>query len=138
MAFRPCSRISRASDGRSVTFCGRASLISMGRLTPVITSTCSLTKVTAEVRRGAAEHVGQHEDIAGSSSVPPAVTTDTRDRRRDFLARLIDILVPADRHRREMRQIADDHLGRVHELGGQLTMRDDNDAEFHANLKPKT
>jgi hypothetical protein len=33
-----------------------------------------------------------------------------------------------DRHRREVRQVADDHLGRVHQLGGELAVGDDHDA----------
>ncbi len=41
-------------------------------------------------------------------------------RSRDILARIVHIVVPADRHRGELGQIADDHLGRVHQLGGEL------------------
>src|SRR4029453_10798732 len=49
MAFRPCSLMSRASAARSAGFCGRASLISIARFTPVMTSTCLLTNVTPEL-----------------------------------------------------------------------------------------
>ena len=128
IAFRPCSRISRASVSRSLAFCGRASLISIGRLTPVITSTWRSDEGDAEIRRRAAEHVGQHEHAAGRS-VPPAAPTPARSPRRSP-PRVLDVFVPADRHGGEVRQIADDHFRRVDQLGRELPVRHDDHANF--------
>ena len=68
---------------------------------------------------------------AGSSSVPPADACTRAIACADVLARIVDVVVPADRDRGELRQVADDHLGGVDQLGGQLPVRDDNDAKFH-------
>ena len=48
--------------------------------------------------------------------------------------RVVDIVMPADRHRGELRQIADDHLGCVEQLGRQLPVRHDDDANHIAIL----
>ena len=105
---------------------------SIGRLTPVITSTCALDERHRQVGRRSAEHVGQHEHVRGVVAGVARRHQRTRcDRPADLLPRLIDVVVPPDRHGGEVRQIADDHLGRVHQLGGQLPVRDDDDAEFH-------
>ena len=58
----------------------------------------------------------------------PASLIDTRDRLRDLIARVLGVLVPADRDRGKSRQVADDRLGRVHQLRGELPVRDDDDA----------
>ena len=44
------------------------------------------------------------------------------DRGGDFLPRIVGVVVPADRHRRELRQIADDHFGGIDQLDGELTV----------------
>ena len=72
-----------------------------------------------------------------STSTPPAPPRcrrrlpDPRDCPPDLLPRVIDIVVPADRHGCEVRQIADDHLRGVHQLRGELPVRDDDDAKLH-------
>jgi hypothetical protein len=45
---------------------------------------------------------------------------------RNIFPRIIHIVVPADGDRGETRQIADNHLGRVDQLGGKLPVRDDD------------
>ena len=128
IAFRPCSRISRATASRSCELRSDASLISIGRLTPVITSSAiGLEKRHAEVRRRAAEHVGQQQH-AGVAAHP-------LDRLRDVLARVVDLVVPADRHGGELRQIADDHLGGVDQLGRELPVRDDDHANHAIQIR---
>src|SRR5262249_25533647 len=44
IALRPCSRMSRASVSRSVSFSGRASFISIARFSPVTISTLSVSR----------------------------------------------------------------------------------------------
>jgi hypothetical protein len=39
---------------------------------------------------------------------------------------MVDVFVPPDRHGGEMRDIPDDHLGGVDQLGGELPVRDDH------------
>ena len=68
-------------------------------------------------------------------SSTPSVAAHPLDRLRDVLARVVDVVVPADRDRGELRQIADDHLGGVHQLGRELPVRDDDDAN-HAVTAP--
>ena len=58
----------------------------------------------------------------------PSGPPDRLDRRGDLVARVLDVLVPADRHRRKVRQVADDGLGGVDELGGELSVGHDHDA----------
>ncbi len=99
-----------------------ASLISIGRLTPVMTSTSCAEKRHRQVRRRAAEHVGQDQH-----ALPLLSLLNLGHRLRDLLARVPRVLVPADRHRREPRQVADDRFGRVQQLGRQLPVCDDND-----------
>ena len=90
MALRPLSRVCCAACSRLSAWRSPASLSSIGRLTPVITSTCcSAEERQAEVGRRAAEHVGEHDD-AGRPRHP-------RDRGGDRLARRLDVVVPADR-----------------------------------------
>ena len=129
IAFRPCSRISRATSSRSRGPSRLASLISIGRLTPVITSTLS-----------ASRNVRPRFD-----GVPPNMSVRIRtphrrparaDRLRDLLARVVHVVVPADRHRGELRQVADDRLRRVHQLGGELPVRDDDDANHRDRTPP--
>ena len=113
MACRPCSRMSRADASRSDCSGRFASLISIGRLTPVITSTLPGDRQRhRQVRRRAAEHVreDQHAGALRRRARSPA-----RSR-----ARVFGVLVPADRDRGESRQVADDRLGRVQQLRGQL------------------
>ena len=95
MALRPCSRSYRATSARSCRSRRLAALISIGRFTPVTTSTLSLAEERhAEVRRRAAEHVGGDEHAA-------LAPLHARDRRCDLVARVLHVLVPADRHRGE-------------------------------------
>ena len=79
-----------------------------------------LEKRHPEVRRRAAEHVGQQQHAF--------LAAHPLDRLRDVLARVVDVVVPADRDRGELRQVADDHLGGVDQLGRELPVRDDDDA----------
>ncbi len=83
-----------------------------------------LEKRHAEVRRRAAEHVGQQQHAL--------LAAHPLDRLRDLLPRVVHIVVPADRHRGELRQVADDHLGGVHQLGRELPVRDDDDANHRS------
>ena len=50
----------------------------------------------------------------------------------DLAAGVLHVLVPADRHRDDVRQVADDGLGGVHQLGRQLPVRHDDDADHAA------
>ena len=65
------------------------------------------------------------------SSSTPSSPRDALDRLRDVLARVVHVVVPADRDRGELRQVADDHLGGVHQLGRELPVRDDDDANHN-------
>ena len=67
------------------------------------------------------------------STSTPAVAAHPLDRLRDVLARVVDVVVPADRHGGELRQVADDHLGGVDQLGRELPVRDDDDSD-HGSL----
>ena len=94
-------------------------------------------KGQAEVRRRSAEHVGQ--DQHGTS--PPSRTRSIA--RANRVARQRHVVVPADRHGDEARQIADDHFGGVEQLGGQLPVRDHHDtnrrarsSHLHVPLRP--
>jgi len=53
------------------------------------------------------------------------------DRPANLLLRVLHVVVPPDRDRREMRQIADDDLGGVDQLRRQLAVRYDDNAELH-------
>ena len=122
MALRPWSRISLATASRSDDLPQAGQLdqhrqVDAGdHLEPI-----GLEKRHAEVRRRAAEHVGQQQHALFAA--------DPLDRLRDVLARVVDIVVPADRDGGELRQVADDHLRGVDQLGGELPVRDDH----HAN-----
>ena len=116
-----------ARDGQQVrrSSAAPASLISIGRLTPVITST-----------RSASRNVSPRFDgVPPNMSVrisTPSGALHPRDRLLDLLARVVHVVVPADRHGGELRQVADDRLGRVHQLGRELAVRDDDDANHGA------
>jgi hypothetical protein len=43
--------------------------------------------------------------------------------------------VPADGDSRERRKVADDRFGGIHELGGQLTVGDDDDADHEGSFR---
>ena len=113
---RPAGRSSCSSD---------ASLISIGRLTPVMTSSRSVS------RNVMPRFDGVPPNMSVSSSTP-ASPLHPLDGLRDVLARVVHVVVPADRHGRELRQVADDHLRGVHQLGRQLPVRDDDDADHVA------
>ena len=70
---------------------------------------------------GTAKHVRQEQHTR--------IAPNTLDGLRDVFPRVDDIVVPADGNGREVRQIADDHLRRVDQFGGELSVRDDNDAD---------
>ena len=80
-----------------------------------------LEKRDAEIRRRAAEHVGRDQHAFRP--------LHARDRRGDLVARVLHVFVPADRHRGERRQVADDGLGGVDQLDRQLPVRDDDHAD---------
>ena len=84
-----------------------ASLISIGRLTPVMTSMRSVS------RNVMPRFDGVPPNMSVSSSTP-SVAAHALDRLRDLLARVVHVVVPADRDGGELRQVADDHLGGVH------------------------
>ena len=112
--------VARAPAGRSRRT-PLASLISIARLTPVTTSTRPASRnASAEVRRRAAEHVGEQQH-AGAG-------VDFRDGRRDRRVRHGHVVVPADRHGLESGQIADDHFRGVQQFRGELAVRHDHDA----------
>ena len=91
----------------------------------MITSSRSvLEKRHPEVRRRAAEHVGQQQHAF--------LAAHPLDRLRDILPRIVHVVVPADRHGGELRQVADDHLRGVHQLGRELPVRDDDDADHRS------
>ena len=73
-----------------------------------------------EIRRRPAEHVREQQDAL--------VAAHPLDRLRDVLSRIVDVVVPADRDGGELRQVADDHLGRVHQLVRELSVSHDDDA----------
>ena len=99
------ARASRARASRRSMSCGgRASLISIGRLTPVITSTCGADERHAEVGRRAAEQVGQHQHVRRLALGPAGRRPDPLDRLADVLFRVIHVVVPADRHGGHVRQ----------------------------------
>src|SRR5436190_75764 len=50
------------------------------------------------------------------------------DRLSDVFPRVAHIVVPADRHRSEARQVADDYLRGIQQLCRQLPVRHDDDA----------
>ena len=121
MAFLPTSRISRATPSRSDEICRCASLIEHRQVDAGDDlHAIGLEKRQAEVRRCAAEHVGENQHAVR--------TLKARDRARNRLARDRRIVVPADRHRDELRQVSDDRLGRVHQLVRELPVGNDNDA----------
>ena len=113
-----------ARDGEQIgRFAQRlASLISIGRLTPVITSTRSIS------RNVMPRFDGVPPNMSVSSSTPPSPRTRSiacaMSSRASF-----DVVVPADGDGGELRQIADDHLRGVHQLGGELPVRHDDDAD---------
>jgi hypothetical protein len=82
--------------------------------------TVAVEKRQPDVRRRAAEHVGQNEYALGA--------LDLRDGFRDRFARHGGIIVPANRHCDKLRQLSDDGSRGVHELVRQLTVGDDYDA----------
>ncbi len=87
-----------------------------------MTSTCCSSRNGRPRLAGrAAEHVGQHDDAGRPGHAP--------DGGGDGLARGLDVVVPADRDGDEAGKLADDHLGGVDQLGRQLAVRDDDDAE---------
>ena len=48
------------------------------------------------------------------------------------IAGVLDVFVPADRHRLKVRQVADDGFGGVHQFGGELAVRDhDNGNRYY-------
>ena len=60
----------------------------------------------------------------------------TRSIAFNLFTRVADIVVPADRDGRELRQVADDHLGGVDQLDGQLSVGDDDDAILSLVIQP--
>ena len=60
------------------------------------------------------------------------VAADPFDRLRDLLSRIVHLVVPPNRHGGELRQIADDHLGGVHQLSGELAVGDDDDSDHRS------
>src|SRR6185437_10470136 len=78
-----------------------------------------------------AEHVGQHDDAGVVVDRAIRLLTQPLDRVSDLLPRQIDVVVPADRHRGELRQIADDHFRRVEQLRRELSVRDDDYTDAH-------
>ena len=71
-----------------------------------------------EVRRRAAEHVGQDGDAFAG--------VDALDRLDDVLAALLDVVVGADGHRLDLALRADDMLQRRAELDGQPPVGDED------------
>ena len=122
----------RASPGRPpggpMNSCVPASLISIGRLTPVMTSTWSLS------RNVMPRFDGVPPNMSVRSSTPASPRTRSIACAMSSLAS-IDIVVPANGDGGEVRQIADDHLRRVDQFGGELSMSDDHDAD-HGSILP--
>ena len=76
---------------------------------------------------------GVPPNMSVAISTPPGCL-HLLDRRGDLVARVLDVLVPADRDGEEIRQVADDGLGGVDQLGGELPVGHDDDADhrgFH-------
>jgi hypothetical protein len=48
------------------------------------------------------------------------------------LPRVVHIVVPPDRDRGELRQVADDHLGGIDQLVGELSVSHDNDTDHNS------
>jgi len=80
-----------------------------------------------EVRRRAAEHVGEQQDARFAA--------DALDGLRDIFPGVGYVVVPADRHGREPRQISHNHLGGIEQLGGQLPVGHDDDANHGSILR---
>ena len=70
---------------------------------------------------------GVPPNMSVAISTPPGCLT-LLDGGGDLVARVLDVLVPADRDREEIRQVADDGFGGVDQLGRELPVRDDDDA----------
>ena len=99
-----------ARHGQQVGLLRRfASLISIGRFTPVTTSTFPAS------RNVIARFDGVPPNMSVRISTPCALL-DARDRLLDLVTRVVGVLVPADRDRRELRQVADDRLGRIQQF----------------------
>ena len=56
-------------------------------------------------------------------------SVDTGDRLGDLFSRIVHIVMPADRHRGELRQIADNHFRSVDEFRRKLPVRDHHHAD---------
>ncbi len=99
-----------------------ASLISIGRLMPAITST--LARSSTEIARldgRAAEHVGQqHHAVAALHLVDPL---------QDLLAALLHVVFRPDADGRDLLLLADHMLERREEFGGQPAVGDQNHAD---------
>src|SRR4051812_3519910 len=80
---------------------------------------------------GPPEHIREHQHFRSFLMARVLGPPDSRDRRTNLLAREIDVLMPPNRHRGEMRQIADDHLCRIDQFSRQLPVRDDDNADIH-------
>jgi hypothetical protein len=82
----------------------------------------------AQVRRGAAKHVRQ-DQYSGFPAHP-------FDGLCDLLSSIVHVVVPADRDGRKFRQVSNDHLGRVDQLGRQLSVGYNNHANHGSYRTP--
>ena len=87
-----------------------ASLMSMGRLTPH-----DLDLIRREGRSG---FEGVPPNMSVNSSTP--LSHEPVQSPARCLRGRLHLIMPADRYRRKLRQVADDHLGGIHQAGRQL------------------
>ena len=123
MALRPCSRIS-PRHRQQVAELAQARQLHQHRQVHAGDhfDAASLEKRHREIGRRAAKHVGQHDD-ARARRATRAMACAISSRAS------LHVVVPADRDGREMRQVADDRLGRVHQLRRELPVRHDHHAD---------
>src|SRR5580693_8532616 len=90
-----------------------ASLITIGRFTPVTTSTLSWSR---NVGRRSAEHVRQDQSAIGALYA--------FKRLLDHAGRHVDVVMPSQRDRRYVMDLTDDHLSGIQKLDGHPPMGD--------------
>ena len=123
IALRPCSRISCATASSPAT---PADIRELDQHRQVDAGD-DLEPLRLEERHRR-DWTGVPPNMSVSSSTP-LLASHALDRLRDVLARAVHVVVPADRHGGELRQVADDHLRRVQQLVRELPVRDDDDAD---------